>query len=69
MRMPSVKNLVTVLGVTAEVARLVRAIGHATDNSEELARLVEAHAESTAKYVRSMFSSPTDCGPVLCTAV
>ncbi len=42
------------------MAKLVRAIGHATDDGEILSSLIEASVPQTAAYVRSMHSSPYD---------
>lgn len=60
MRVPSVEKLTVRLNLTREQAKLVRALGHAVDDPEELAHLVEAHVPATAGYVRSMPSSPYD---------
>jgi hypothetical protein len=58
MRMPSSRRLQDDLHLTAEQAKLVRAIGHATDDGEILSTIIEASVPRTAGYVRSMHSDP-----------
>ena len=60
MRVPSIERLTVRLNLTREQAKLVRALGHAVDDPEKLAHLVEEHVPATAGYVRSMHSSPYD---------
>jgi hypothetical protein len=56
--MPSSQNLQSALNLTPEQAKLVRAIGHATDDEEILSSLIEAHVPETHKYVLSMSGDP-----------
>jgi len=56
--MPSSRRLQEELRLTAEQAKLVRAIGHAADDGEILSTIVEASVPRTAGYVRSMHSDP-----------
>jgi len=58
MRMPSSRRLQEALQLTPEQARLVRALGHATDDGEILSSLVESSVPATADYVRSMHGDP-----------
>jgi hypothetical protein len=58
MRCPSIQKLQESLGITAEQAKLVRALARAADNGEVLAALIESSCPATAEYVRSMASNP-----------
>lgn len=58
MRMPSSQRLQEALKLTPEQAKLVRAIGHATDDGEILSSLIESNVPATAEYVRSMHGDP-----------
>lgn len=58
MRMPSSKRLQEALRLTAEQAKLVRAIGHAADDEDVLPTIIEGSVPETAAYVRSMHSDP-----------
>lgn len=58
MRMPSLQRLQNDLHLTVEQAKLVRAIGHATDDGEILSAIIEGNVPKTAEYVRSMYSNP-----------
>jgi hypothetical protein len=54
MRMPSSRRLQETLRLTPEQAKLIRALGHATDDGEILSSLIEASVPATAEYVRNM---------------
>jgi hypothetical protein len=58
MRVPSRQRLQSELGLDLEQAKLVRALGHATDDGEVLEALVNASVPGTEQYVRSMRSDP-----------
>jgi len=59
MRAPSEKALLNAFrDLTRENAKLIRALARATDDEELLEQLVNDNVPGTARYVRSMFSSP-----------
>jgi len=58
MRAPSIKTLTESLRLSAENAKLVRAIAAAADDGDKLKALVDAQVPGTSKYVRSMHSDP-----------
>lgn len=59
MMMPSIKRIMQCFrDITLQDAALIRRIGHAVDNGEELQAIIEANCPKTAAYVRSLYSSP-----------
>jgi hypothetical protein len=59
MRVPSIKTLTTRFpNLSRDEAKLIRALGHATDDGEKLRQIVEELSPKTAAYVRSMHGEP-----------
>jgi len=61
MKAPSAARLLaTFRDLTPAGARLIRALAHATDDAQALARLIEKRCPETHAYARSCYSDPYD---------
>jgi hypothetical protein len=58
MRMPSFKRLQETFYLDPNQIKLIRTIGHATDDGVALSAIIESAVPKTADYVRSMHSDP-----------
>jgi len=59
MRAPSIKTLLSEFRqLSAEDAKLIRAIAAAADDAEDLKELVDTRVPATESYVRSLYSDP-----------